>query len=112
MAALLDENSHLRAADAHLRTAVYLISAQEDRLARYRAAGLDTELPGELLLTMHAILRTFIAHRHAIQEAIEAERRSSRTNAEAPPPQGISSPEKQSWTTRARPKAAIDLSGA
>ncbi|MGF6288282.1 hypothetical protein OKW50_003477 [Paraburkholderia youngii] len=63
MPSLVDEHSHLRAADDRLRTAVHLISAQEDRLARYRAACLDTQLSEELLFTMHAILRSFIAHR-------------------------------------------------
>ncbi|MEK6289846.1 MAG: hypothetical protein V4793_00425 [Paraburkholderia tropica] len=97
MPSLVDEHSHLRAADDHLRTAVYLISAQEDRLARYRAARLDTRLPEELLFTMHAILRSFIAHRHAICDAIELESRS------------YLSSETQSLAAEAHPKAAVDL---
>jgi hypothetical protein len=56
----VDERSHLRAADDHLRLAVFLLSAQEDRIARERAAGLDTQLSGELLFIMQAILRSFI----------------------------------------------------
>ncbi|MBB5511001.1 hypothetical protein [Paraburkholderia atlantica] len=74
MPTLVDELSHLRAADDHLRTAVYLISAQENLLARYRAARLDTRVPEQLLSTMQAILRSFIAHRLAICEAIELQR--------------------------------------
>ncbi|WP_198398895.1 hypothetical protein [Burkholderia pseudomallei] len=76
MPTLIDEHSHLRLANDHLRTAVYLIAAQEDRLARYCASGLDTRLPEELLFTMQAILRNFIAHRQAICDAIELGRRS------------------------------------
>jgi hypothetical protein len=72
----VDEQSHLRAADDHLRLAVFLLSAQEDRIARERAAGLDTPLSGELLFNMQAILRSFIAHRQAILDALDDERRS------------------------------------
>ncbi|WP_104013513.1 hypothetical protein [Burkholderia anthinoferrum] len=70
---MLDEYSHLRAADEHLRIAVRLISAQEDRVTRGKAAGLDTELSEELLCTMCGILRSFVAHRNAICRAIQAE---------------------------------------
>jgi predicted nucleic acid-binding protein len=72
----VDEQSHLRAADDHLRLVVFLLSAQEDRIARERAAGLDTRLSGELLVTMQAIFRRFIAHHQAILDALDNERRS------------------------------------
>ncbi|RQS63551.1 hypothetical protein DID96_29585 [Burkholderia sp. Bp8963] len=68
-----DEHSHLHAANDHLRVAVYLISAQEDRIARHRAAGLDTQLAEDLLSTMHAILRSFILHRLIIGKTVERE---------------------------------------
>ena len=76
MPTLIDEHSHLHLANEHLRTAVYLIAAQEDRLVRYRASALDTRLPEQLLFTMQAIFRNLIAHRQIICDAIEVERRS------------------------------------
>ncbi|RKU01167.1 hypothetical protein C7H84_22585 [Burkholderia sp. Nafp2/4-1b] len=76
MRTLVDEHAHLRAADDHLRIALRLVSAQEDRVARGRAAGLDTELSEELLCTMRAILQSLIAHRNAICRAIEVEGQS------------------------------------
>ena len=73
MPKLVDELFHLRAADDHLRTAVYLISAEEALVAKMRAAGLDTRVSEQLLSTMQSILRSFISHRRAIRDAIEVE---------------------------------------
>ena len=77
MPTLVDEQAHLLAADRHLRLAVYLIAAQEARVAGCRASGLDARLSEELLGTMHQTLRNFIVHRQAICDAIEAEHRSA-----------------------------------
>jgi hypothetical protein len=85
MLTIADELSHLRQADDHLRTAIYLISAQEDRLARYRAAGLDTRLSEELLLTMQEVFRSFLVHRQAICDAIQFKRRSLCSTRQARP---------------------------
>ncbi|WP_174904778.1 hypothetical protein [Burkholderia latens] len=76
MRTLVDEHAHLRIADDHLRIAVRIVSAQEDRVARGRAAGLDTQLSEELLCTMCAVLRSFVAHRNAICRAIEIDSQS------------------------------------
>ena len=107
MLTIVEELSHLRAADDHLRTALYLVSAQEDRLARLRAAGLDIRQSEQLLLVMQAIFRSFLAHRRAICDAIGV---CSVTQLR-PPRSGIPS-ETQSWAAGARPKAAIDLPAA
>ncbi|WP_081060269.1 hypothetical protein [Burkholderia territorii] len=73
MSRLGHERAALVEADKHLRTAVYLIVAQEHRIARNRGAGLDTSLSEDLLCTMNSILRTLLAHREQIVRAIEAE---------------------------------------
>ncbi|MEX3765017.1 hypothetical protein [Paraburkholderia phenoliruptrix] len=73
---LVDELSHLRAADDNLRTAVYLISVQEALIGKLRAAHRDTQVAEQLLSTMQSILPSFISHRLAICDAIELERRS------------------------------------
>ena len=70
------ETSLVSAADNHLRAAVYLVSAQENRLARCRAAGLDTLRAEQLLIAMHAALRNLISHRQVIRDALaQLERR-------------------------------------
>ena len=84
----VDDRSHLsqlHVADDHLRMAVYLISAQEDRLGRYRAAGLDTQFPEALLATMQAILRSFIGHRQMICDALELERSQTMSDIHTAP---------------------------
>lgn len=73
MSRLVNERAALLEADRHLRTAVYLIAAQERRVEQHRAAGLQTIQSEELLRTMNAILRTFIAHRQQILSAIAFE---------------------------------------
>ncbi|MCW3640458.1 hypothetical protein [Burkholderia cenocepacia] len=77
MLTLADELAHLRSADDHLRNAVYLISVQQDRVKRQRAAGLETALSEGLLSLMNATLRNFIQHRVAICEAIKIARRAA-----------------------------------
>lgn len=72
----VDEQAHLRAADDRLRLAVFLLSAQEERIAQEMVAGLNTQLSGELFLTMQSILRSFIAHRQAILNAIDDDQRA------------------------------------
>lgn len=112
MLKLVDELSHLRAADDHLRTAVYLISVQEALLAKSSATHRDTQVAEQLLSTMQSILRSFISHRLAICDAIELERRSlCLLTPTRWPRNGISS-ETQSWTAEVCPKAAIDLPSA
>jgi hypothetical protein len=63
--------------------AVFLLSAQEDRVARERAAGLDTALSAELLFTMQAILRSFLVHRQAIFDALDDQRWSPCAGADS-----------------------------
>ncbi|MEX3985310.1 hypothetical protein AB4Y45_40890 [Paraburkholderia sp. EG287A] len=76
MLTIVDERRRLRLADDHLRVAVYLVTGQEDRLARYRAAGLDTQLAGELLLAMQAILRNLVVNHRLLCDAIRDDHRA------------------------------------
>lgn len=71
MLTLADEEAHLRRANDHLRNALYLISVQQDRVERQRAAGLDTTVSDALLSLMNETLRNFIEHRLAICEAVK-----------------------------------------
>lgn len=81
MLTLADEEAHLRSANEHLRSAVYLISIQQDRVERQRAMGLDTVVSDALLSLMNATLRNFIQHRQAICEAVERARVSDASRA-------------------------------
>jgi hypothetical protein len=71
-----EEQAHLRLANKHLRTAVYLVAVQESRVADDSAAGLDTSVSRRLLTSMHETLRLFVAHRQMILKEIDAMRHS------------------------------------
>lgn len=73
MTGILDERAALLDADRHLRTAVYLIAAQQSRVMQYKVAGLKADAAEELLCVMNTILRTFVVHRQQILDAIAIE---------------------------------------
>jgi hypothetical protein len=58
-ATLADEQEHLRAANDHLRHAVYLVAVQHGRVERQTIAGVDSTASAGLLSLMNSTFRNF-----------------------------------------------------